>query len=73
MKISFSSLKGYFNESNILKLNVISSIIVITFLVLSLGGFFIYIQYENYKNASQGIAENILASKKERLRVRVHL
>jgi EAL domain-containing protein (putative c-di-GMP-specific phosphodiesterase class I)/GGDEF domain-containing protein len=71
MKISFSSLKGYFNESNILKLNVISSIIVITFLVLSLGGFFIYIQYENYKNASQGIAENILASKKERLRVRV--
>ena len=64
-------LKKTFTESNILRLNIISYIIIIAFLVLSLGGFYIYIQYNNYKKMIVSNTEAAIEKKKETLKYRI--
>jgi EAL domain-containing protein (putative c-di-GMP-specific phosphodiesterase class I)/GGDEF domain-containing protein len=63
-------LKNSFNESNILKLNVISYMIIIAFLVISLGGFYLFLQYNNYKKMINSATSDILTRKKEALKTR---
>lgn len=62
--------KKTFTESNILRLNIISYIIVIAFLVLSLGGFYLFIQYNNYKKMIDSTTQDVLSGKKETLKYR---
>lgn len=65
-----SFFKKTFTESNILRLNIISYIIIIAFLVLSLGGFYLFIQYNNYKKMIESMTDDALAGKKETLQYR---
>ncbi|MDY6819999.1 MAG: EAL domain-containing protein [Deferribacterota bacterium] len=64
-------LKQFLTESNLLKVNVISSVIIITFLVISLGSFFIYSQYSNYKKSLKYNRDNIIKDRKDDIRNRV--
>lgn len=62
--------KNNFTEGNILRLNIVSHIIIIAFLVLSLGGFYLLIQYNNYKKMIESMTNDALAGKKETLQYR---
>lgn len=64
-------IKDKFSENNILRLNIISYIVIIAFLTLSLGGFYIFTQYNNYKKMLERTAREALDAKKESLKNRV--
>jgi len=60
-----------FDENNILTLNILSSLVIIMFLVLSLGFFFLYNHYKEYKKESENLESDAISRRVEQLKPRV--